>query len=88
MTDRQIDNRIAKIEAIKAQVAELEEARKALEAEVKDALGEAEVRKTQNWKVTWTRYLAPVFHKDRIPQEMVDAATTYAERRRFGFAKV
>lgn len=88
MTDRQIDIRIKKIEAIKTQVAELEEARKALEEEVKTVLGDAETYETRNWKVTWTKYIAPVFHKEWIPKEMVDSATTFTVRRRFGFAKM
>ena len=88
MTDRQIDIRIAKLDALKVEIAKLEDERKKLEEQVKVALGDSETRQTAKWKVTWTRYLAPVFHKDRIPQEMVEQATTYAERRRFGFAKV
>ena len=88
MTDRQIDNRIEKLKKLKVEIARLEAERSRLEEQVKTALGDDETRETRNWKVTWTKYIAPVFHKDRIPQEMVEAATTYAERRRFGFARV
>lgn len=51
LTDRQVNNRIAKIEALKAQEAELEAKRKALEAEVILALGGKEIRETDKYIV-------------------------------------
>lgn len=54
LTDRQIDNRLDKISALKQQEKELKEAREALEREVQDALGTAELLETRHYKVRYT----------------------------------
>ena len=81
MTDKQYRNRIAKIEALEAQVDELNRQADALRAEIKDALGDTEQYTTENgynifwkWRKGSERFDTARFKKEH--PEMVPAYMT------------
>lgn len=80
LTDRQIDNRIDKIEALKAQEAELEAKRKALEAEVKMALGDKEDRKTKRYVVTYKWEVRHILDRKRLDADYPGLYEEYKTR--------
>lgn len=91
LSDRQIDNRIARIEKLKAQEKELAEARKALEAEVKEAMGAEEHIQTERYKVNHTRYQRTLFDGKAFQKDhkRLYAKYTYQKNEtRFSFSAI
>lgn len=80
LTDRQIDNRLDKIEALKAQEAELEAKRKTLENEVKMALGGKEDRKTKRYVVTYKWEVRHILDRKRLDADYPGLYEEYKTR--------
>ena len=89
LTARQIDNRIAKLEAIREQEKALEKARAALEDEIKEAMGDAEHVDTGRFKVNWTRVASTRLDTKALKAERPDVYEAYAKEqqtRRFSYS--
>lgn len=80
LSDRQVDNRIAKIDAIKAQIADLKAAQAALEDEVKAALGAAEIRETGKYIVTHKREVRHLLDRKRLDADCPGLYEEYQTR--------
>ena len=83
MTEKQIDNRVAKLDKLDKEIKELSKQADALKKELQKELGEGELMKGNKWKVTWKRYAYPFFEKKKLPKELVEEYTTMVERRKF-----
>ena len=89
LTDRQIDNRLAKLEELKALEKELKETRKAIEDEIQTAMGEAEHIQTGKYKVNFTHVVTNRFDSTRFQKEHPKTYAKYTREqasRRFSFS--
>lgn len=91
LTNRQIDNRLDKIAALKQQEKELKEAREALEQEVQEALGTAELLETRRYKVRYTTVTSSRFDSKAFKAEKPKIYAQYMKQlttRRFSFTTI
>lgn len=89
LSDRQIDNRIARIEELKAQEKALKEQREALEAEIQKTMGEEEHIQTEKYKVNYTKVTSNRFDSKafKADHKRLYAKYTYEQNtRRFSFS--
>lgn len=89
LSDRQIDNRIARIAELKAQENVLKEQREALEAEIQKAMGEAEHIQTERYKVNYTRVITNRFDSKAFKADHKRLYAKYTREqntRRFSFS--
>lgn len=80
LTDRQVNNRLEKLEALKAQMAELEAKQKALEAQIKEALGGKESRDTGKYIVTNKKEVRHLFDRKRFDADHPGVYEEYKTR--------
>lgn len=89
LSDRQIDNRIARIEELKAQEKALKEQREALEEEIQKTMGETEHIQTEKYKVNYTKVTSNRFDSKafKADHKRLYAKYTYEQNtRRFSFS--
>lgn len=89
LSDRQIDNRIARIEELKAQEKALKEAREAIEAEVQEAMGDEEHIQTEKYKVNWAKVTSNRFDTKSFKADHKRLYAKYTKEqntRRFSFS--
>lgn len=80
LTDRQVDNRISKLKALKAQIEELDATRKAIEAEVIQALDGKDSRKTEKYIVTNRREFRHLLDRKRLDADYPGLYEQYKTR--------
>lgn len=86
MTERQFKNRVAKREELKRQIAELKEQQTALEAEIKEFMGDLEQKDAGAYVVHWKKYIKPFFKQTAFKnaeKELYDKYTEFREQRDF-----
>ena len=89
MTDRQIENRIRKLQELEAQAAELEKQAEAVRAELKadlEAKGTEEVTTAHGLIVRWKSFITSRFDSKAFKKDHADLYTAYtvpSESRRF-----
>lgn len=88
MTDRQIDNRVAKLDELDRKIKEMTKAADALKKELQEELGDRETLDGKKWVVSWKWYEYPHFNKARLPKETVDALTDIRRSRKFNWNMV
>ena len=88
MTEKMIDNRIRKSDALDAQIKALEAEKKALEQEVKDYMGDTEEVITKTYIVKWTKYSSNKFDSKAFQKDRPKVYEKYLkpiESRRFSY---
>ena len=91
MTDRQIDNRIAKLQRIEAQMKELEDQSEAIRAELKadlESKGE-DVHNTGSFIIRWKEIISRRLDSKALKTALPDVFATYSREstsRRFTIA--
>lgn len=88
LTDRQINNRLAKLEALEAEKKELEALMEALKDELKAELGDLEHYETASYKLNYTNVTTERLDSKALKKALPDVYGTYAkttESRRFSY---
>lgn len=88
MTDRQINNRCAKLEALEAQRKALEAEMEAIKDELKNELGEDGRIETDRYKVNYTNVSTTRLDSTALKKALPDVYRTYAkttESKRFTY---
>ena len=91
LTNKQIDNRVKKLQDIEAQIKELTEQAEAIRDEIKhelDTTGETE-RQTDNFLIRWTEYITRRIDSKALKAALPDVWATYSSEsisRRFSIA--
>lgn len=89
MTDRQIENRIRKLQELEAQAAEIEKQAEAIRAELKSDLEEKqteEITTAHGWIIRWKSFITNRFDSKAFKKDHADLYseyTTASESRRF-----
>ena len=79
MTDRMIDNRVKKLQALEAQMAELKTQADALKDELKDELESRDLEevRTGNFIVRWKTVVSNRLDSNRLKKELPDIYRNY-----------
>lgn len=88
MTERQIENRIKKIEELEAQKKALEEQISSLKAEVQEQMQEAETMETAHYTIRWTKVTSERFDSKSFKTKHAELFSEYVksvESRRFSY---
>lgn len=89
MTERQINNRMKKIEELEAQKKALEEQISFLKAEVQESMEDAETLETTQYIIRWTKVSSERFDSKAFKSKHAELFQEYVksvESRRFTFA--
>ena len=89
MTNKQIDNRIEKLEALEAQIKALEKQADAVKDELKAELGDSEHLETAKHRVNWARVLTERLDSKALKAEHPKMYSQYVkttESRRFSYS--
>ena len=90
-TERTLNTRLQKLDALKTERAEIDEKIKALEDAIKEDLGDEEERKTSKYVVRWTRFTSSRFDSKafgKIHPKLLQEFTKTSECRRFSYSAI
>lgn len=88
MTERQIENRIKKIEELEAQKKAIEEQISSLKAEVQEQMQEQETLETAHYTIRWTKVTSERFDSKSFKSKHAELFSEYVksvESRRFSY---
>lgn len=88
MTERQIENRIKKIEELEAQKKAIEEQISSLKAEVQEQMQDTEALETSHYIVRWTKVTSERFDSKSFKNNHAELFSEYVksvESRRFSY---
>lgn len=89
MTERQIENRIKKIEELEAQKKALEEQISSLKAEVQEQMQDIETMETAHYTIRWTRVTSERFDSKSFKSKHAELFSEFVksvESRRFSYS--
>lgn len=88
MTERQIENRIKKIEELEAQKKAIEEQISSLKAEVQEQMQDSETMETAHYTIRWTKVTSERFDSKSFKSKHAELFSEYVksiESRRFSY---
>lgn len=88
MTERQIENRIKKIEELEAQKKAIEEQISSLKAEVQEQMQDTETMETTHYTIRWTKVTSERFDSKSFKSKHAELFSEYVksiESRRFSY---
>lgn len=88
MTERQIENRIKKIEELEAQKKAIEEQISSLKAEVQEQMQDTETMETAHYTIRWTKVTSERFDSKSFKSKHAELFSEYVksiESRRFSY---
>lgn len=89
MTNKQIDNRIEKLETLEAQIKALEKQAEAVKDELKAELGDSEHLETAKHRLNWARVLTERLDSKALKADRPEVYSEYVkttESRRFSYS--